>query len=98
MSVQDFTSKSYDYIICGGGTAGLVFAARLTEDPHITVGVVEAGGNGLDDLLIDSPNLFLQLYGKPQYDWAYNSVPQVCFSGSGASKTQLTNFPGGNRR
>jgi choline dehydrogenase len=79
MSVEDFISKSYDYIICGGGTAGLVIAARLTEDANVTVGVLEAGGNGLNDLLIDAPALFLQLYGKSQYDWNYRSVPQVCF-------------------
>jgi choline dehydrogenase len=71
MSVQDFISKSYDYIICGGGTAGLAIAARLSEDPHITVGILEAGGNGLNDLLIDAPALFLQLHGKPEYDWNY---------------------------
>ncbi|KAH7406111.1 hypothetical protein DE146DRAFT_434153 [Phaeosphaeria sp. MPI-PUGE-AT-0046c] len=76
MSAQDFASKKYDYIICGGGTAGLVIAARLTEDPNVTVGVLEAGGNGLDDLLIDGPNLFLQLFNKPQYDWMYKTVPQ----------------------
>lgn len=78
MSVEDFTSKTYDYVICGGGTAGLVIAARLTEDPNVSVGVIEAGGNGLDDLLIDGPNLFTQLWGKPQYDWDYKTVPQVC--------------------
>lgn len=78
MSAQDFTAKEYDYIICGGGTAGLVIAARLTEDPNVTVGVLEAGGNGLDDLLIDGPNLFLQLFNKPHYDWMYKTVPQVC--------------------
>jgi choline dehydrogenase len=60
MSAQDFASKSYDYIVCGGGTAGLVIAARLTEDPNVTVGILEAGGNGLNDMLIDAPNLFLQ--------------------------------------
>ncbi|KAH7402770.1 hypothetical protein BKA66DRAFT_8824 [Pyrenochaeta sp. MPI-SDFR-AT-0127] len=76
MSVEDFTSKSYDYVICGGGTAGLVIAARLTEDPNVTVGVIEAGGNGLNDLLIDGPNMFTQLWGKPQYDWDYKTVPQ----------------------
>jgi choline dehydrogenase len=81
MSVEDFTNKSYDYIICGGGTAGLVIAARLTEDPNVTVGILEAGGNGLNDLLIDAPNLYLQLYGKPQYDWDYKTVPQVCLHG-----------------
>jgi choline dehydrogenase-like flavoprotein len=78
MSAQDFASKSYDYVVCGGGTAGLVIAARLTEDPNVTVGILEAGGNGLNDMLIDAPNLFLQLQGKPQYDWDYKTVPQVC--------------------
>lgn len=78
MSVEEFTKQEYDYVICGGGTAGLVMAARLSEDPNVKVAVLEAGGNGLDDLLIDGPNLFLQLMGKPQYDWDYKTVPQVC--------------------
>jgi choline dehydrogenase-like flavoprotein len=77
MSAEDFATKEYDYVICGGGTAGLVIAARLTEDPNITVGVLEAGGNGLNDMLIDAPNLFLQLFGKPQYDWDFKTVGQV---------------------
>ncbi|KAH7078872.1 hypothetical protein BKA63DRAFT_252912 [Paraphoma chrysanthemicola] len=76
MSVEDFKNKAYDYVIIGGGTAGLVLAARLTEDPNVKVGILEAGGNGLDDLLIDGPNLFTQLWGKPEYDWMYSTVPQ----------------------
>lgn len=76
MTVEQFTDKSYDYVICGGGTAGLVLAARLTEDPNVTVAVLEAGGNGLNDLMIDGPNLFTQLFNKPQYDWQYKTTPQ----------------------
>jgi choline dehydrogenase len=77
MSVEDLTTTEFDYVICGGGTAGLVIAARLTENPNVTVAVIEAGGNGLNDLMIDAPNLATQLYGKPQYDWDYKTVPQV---------------------
>ncbi|RAL63898.1 hypothetical protein DID88_003086 [Monilinia fructigena] len=35
----------YDYIVCGGGTSGVVVAARLAEDPSNSVLVIEAGEN-----------------------------------------------------
>jgi choline dehydrogenase len=48
-SPEEFASKKYDFVIIGGGTAGLTLAARLTEDRNITVGVIEAGQNRLAD-------------------------------------------------
>ncbi len=47
-SPEELTSKLFSFVIIGGGTAGLVLAARLTEDPNSTVLVLEAGENRLD--------------------------------------------------
>ncbi len=37
-------NATYDYVIIGGGTAGLTIAARLAEDQDVSVAVVEGGG------------------------------------------------------
>ncbi|KAJ5331807.1 Glucose-methanol-choline oxidoreductase [Penicillium atrosanguineum] len=40
--------ESYDYIVCGGGTAGCVVAARLAENPEISILLLEAGQHNKD--------------------------------------------------
>jgi choline dehydrogenase-like flavoprotein len=74
---RGFLSEAYDFIIIGGGTAGLAVAARLTEDPNIVVGVLEVGKSRLDDPLVDTPATFPHLLGDPEYDHCFKSVPQV---------------------
>jgi choline dehydrogenase len=76
-TAEEFLGGSYDYIICGGGTAGLVLAARLTENPNVTVGVLEAGPCKLDDVFVDTPAMFLQMFGKKEYEWMFKTTPQV---------------------
>ena len=48
-TIYEFTSQAYDFVVVGGGTAGLVVAARLTENPDVKVGVIEAGENLMND-------------------------------------------------
>lgn len=70
-------TKTYDYIVVGGGTSGLVVASRLTEDPNVSVLVIEAGGDKTNDPFVNTPGFMGALYGKEEYDWNFSSVPQV---------------------
>jgi choline dehydrogenase-like flavoprotein len=72
----------FDYIICGGGSAGSVLAARLSEDPGVTVCLIEAGGRG-DGLFIRAPALVAAMVsGRPPINnWAYHTTPQPGLTG-----------------
>ena len=74
---SEFCEASFDYLIVGGGTAGLTVAARLSENPAIAVGVLEAGPSKLDDPNIMTPAAFSKLIGNSEYDWMFKTVPQV---------------------
>lgn len=80
LSAPLFASMTFDYLIAGGGTAGLTVAARLIENPAVTVGVIEAGTSHLDDPKVLTPLGVIQMLGRPEYDWFYNSTPQVNLS------------------
>jgi choline dehydrogenase-like flavoprotein len=76
-SLEDFLKHDYDFIIVGGGTAGLTVAARLSENSSCQVGVLEAGAANIFDPMIMVPALCFQIPGNPKYDWAHKTVPQV---------------------
>jgi len=66
--------QTYDYIIVGAGTCGPIVASRLSEDPHISVLLLEAGGENTNDIS-RAPGAFFKVWGT-DYDWQYESEPQ----------------------
>lgn len=73
-------TNSYDYVIAGGGSAGCTLAARLAEDPSVSVCLIEAGGRGRD-LFIRMPAGNGFVFGNPKLDWGYTSLPQKALGG-----------------
>lgn len=72
-------NQSYDFVICGGGVAGLVIGSRLSEDTNKTVLVIEAGATG-DEVKssIDVPgNAYYSSLLNTDYDWQYKTAPQA---------------------
>jgi choline dehydrogenase len=68
---------SYDVVIVGGGSAGSILAARLSEDRSTRVLVLEAGRNdSLWDLYIHMPAALSFPIGNRFYDWKYESEPE----------------------
>ncbi|XP_072045354.1 glucose dehydrogenase [FAD, quinone]-like [Amphiura filiformis] len=65
----------YDYIVVGAGTAGCIVASRLTEDPRISVLLLEAGSSDVNDFRVKNPTQILSCIGS-EIDWKYKTVPQ----------------------
>lgn len=68
------TDLSADYIVVGAGSAGAALAARLSEDPSVSVLLLEAGGPD-KALELHVPAAFSKLF-RGEYDWGFDTVPQ----------------------
>lgn len=72
--------EEYDYIVVGSGSAGCTVAARLAEDGHASVLVVEAGGSDRNPL-ISIPLAWGLVFRHRLFDWDYWTEPEQALNG-----------------
>ncbi|WFD33246.1 hypothetical protein MCUN1_000059 [Malassezia cuniculi] len=75
---SDLNGKSFDYVVVGGGLAGLIVASRISEDSSLRVAVIEAGESGYEEnAQLSSPAG--NLYNSPlnsKFDWNWTTTSQ----------------------
>jgi choline dehydrogenase len=71
--------NQFDYVIVGAGSAGCVIAHRLTEDPDVSVLLLEAGGP--DNQFYYRLALGFHSWRYPETNWAYESEPEPQLNG-----------------
>lgn len=79
--LSDDVRASYDFIVCGGGTAGCVIARRLS-DSGVSVLLIEAGGSDRVPAVLDT-TLWMSNIGSER-DWGYSAEPSVHLAGRAA--------------
>lgn len=70
----------YDYIIVGSGSAGAILATRLSEDPSVSVVVLEAGGSD-NHPFVRMPSALSIPMNLPRFNWGYESEPEPGLDG-----------------
>ncbi|MDC7713678.1 choline dehydrogenase [Vogesella sp. LYT5W] len=70
----------FDYIIVGAGSAGCVLANRLSEDPNVSVLVLEYGGSD-KSVIIQMPSAFSIPMNTKRYNWHFETEPEPHLDG-----------------
>ena len=85
--VQEIARETFDYVIVGGGAAGSVLCRRLTEDPGVTVCVLECGPPDRHPF-IHIPAGFIKMLFNPSYTWQFQTEPGEGINGRRIPTTQ----------
>jgi len=72
---------SFDYVIVGAGAAGCVLANRLSEDPAVSVALLEAGPPDTHPF-IHMPKGLAKVMADPKHLWAYPTTPEAATGGA----------------
>lgn len=72
--------NTFDYIVVGAGSAGCALAARLSEDPSVSVCLLEAGGPD-KSIFIHAPVGVAAMLPTKLNNWAFETVPQPGLNG-----------------
>lgn len=82
--VASANALTYDYVIIGAGTSGLIVAHRLTELANVTVAVIEAGSSVVNNINVTDVGGYGNAFDTP-IDWAYQTTNQT-YVDDGATK------------
>ncbi|MDM0114969.1 GMC family oxidoreductase N-terminal domain-containing protein [Variovorax sp. J22R133] len=74
------STEEFDYVVVGGGSGGCVVASRLTEDPNVSVCLLEAG-TADKSVFIHAPAGLIAMMPTKYKNWAFQTVPQKGLNG-----------------
>jgi len=73
-------TESFDYVVAGGGSGGCAVAGRLSEDPGVSVALLEAGGRN-DNWVVTTPAALIFMVAGKVNNWSFRTVPQPGLNG-----------------
>lgn len=70
----------FDYIVVGAGSAGCILASRLSEDPSVSVALLEAGGSD-KSIFVSMPTALSIPMNMQRFNWGFESEPEAFLDG-----------------